>query len=87
MTHNVPKHVTSYTALEIIEEKLIDIFMTLNATYVTVEIQTVFCSDDAITTRGLQLTIQMELFPLEKIIITQPTKNLKRTLLNLKFSL
>jgi hypothetical protein len=74
MTHNVPKHVTSYTALEIVEEKLIDFSMTKNANYVTVEIQTVFCSDEAITTLGLQLTIPMQLFPLEKIIVAQPTK-------------
>lgn len=59
MTHNVPKHVTSYTALETVEEKLIDFCVTKNATYVTVEIQTVFCSDDVITTFGLQLTIPM----------------------------
>jgi len=74
MTHNVPKHVTIYTAIEIFEEKLIDFCMTKNATYVTIEIQTVFCSDDAITTLGLQLTIPKRLFALEKIILAQPTK-------------
>jgi len=74
MTHNVPKHVTSYTALEIVEEKLIDFCMTKKVTYVTGEIQTVFCSDDAITALGLQLTIPMRLFALEKIIVAQPTK-------------
>ena len=57
MTHNLPKHVTSYTALEIVEGKLIDFCMTKNVTYVTVETQTVLCSDDSITSLGLQLTI------------------------------
>ena len=33
--------------------------MTKNATYVAAEIQTALCSDDAITTLGLQLTIPM----------------------------
>jgi hypothetical protein len=59
ITHNVPKHVTSFTALEIVEEKLIDFCMTKNATYMTDEIQTALCSDDAISTIGLQLTIPM----------------------------
>ena len=47
--------------------------MTKNATYLTVEIQTVFCSDDAITTLGLHLTIPMRLFALEQIIVAQLT--------------
>jgi len=59
MTHKVPKHVTSYTTLETVEEKLIDFCMTKNGTYVTVEIRTVLCSDDAVTTLCLQLTIPM----------------------------
>lgn len=33
--------------------------MTKNVIFVTVEIQTVFCSDEAITTLDLQLTIPM----------------------------
>ena len=57
MTHNMPKQVTSYAELETVEEKVIDFCVTKNPTYVTVEIQTVFCSVDAITTLGLQLTI------------------------------
>jgi hypothetical protein len=59
ITHNVPKHVTSNTDLEIVEGKLVYFCTIKKATHATVVIQTVFPSGDAITTLGLQLTIPM----------------------------